>query len=205
MPKHFSLSDVVSDRASVSFRFSIHGVIFHLVVVRAVDSRPSPRPDPAQPWRKPTGAPFPMHAPSPLPLIFLFLHNNFPLPLFHLLCPRCDPVDGCRRSSDPNMSFLSPLLSPSLPFSLLVRAAPLPLPLGGAPAPSPIRRLIRPLPAGAWPSRLPVCRLVRPLPAGAWPSRPRAWPSARPRRGPCSSPGATPCARSPVPARSPSA
>jgi hypothetical protein len=202
MPKHIYLSGVVSNRASISFRFSIRNLI--PICGRACSgfsARPAVRPDPT--W--PLAPPPPPCAPPLLSTSFSFPAQQLPLPLFHLLFPRCDLVGGCRRSSDPKVSFLSPLLSPSLPFSLLVRAAPLPLPLGGAPAPSPIRRLIRPLPAGAWPSRLPVCRLVRPLPAGAWPSRPRAWPSARPRRGPCSSPGATPCARSPVPARSPSA
>jgi hypothetical protein len=64
------------------------------------------------PWR-----PHPPCAPSPLSLShFLFRRSNFPLPLFHLPCPRCDPVDGCRQSSSPEVSFPSPLLS-SLPLS----------------------------------------------------------------------------------------
>jgi hypothetical protein len=50
---------------------------------------------------------------APLPISFLFPRSNFPLPLFHLPCPRCYPVDGCRRSLDPKVSFPSPLLSPS--------------------------------------------------------------------------------------------
>jgi hypothetical protein len=37
-------------------------------------------------------------------------------PLFHLLCPRCDPVDGCRRSSDPKVSFPSPSSLPPFPL-----------------------------------------------------------------------------------------
>jgi hypothetical protein len=84
---------------------------------------PGPWPDPARPWRVPPGASPP---PGPLSSLshFLFPRSNLSLPLFHhsstslTLAIRCDPMDGCRRSSDPKVSFPSPLLSPSFPFPL---------------------------------------------------------------------------------------
>jgi hypothetical protein len=112
------------------------------------------------PWRTPLVPHLPpMCAPSLSLSHFLFPHNNFPLPLFHLLCPRCDPVDGCRRSSDPEVS--SPLLSsPSFP----------PSPCG-------------PLAGVAVPARGPLAVPSHP------PTRPRALPAQLARRGPNLAPG----------------
>jgi hypothetical protein len=89
------------------------------VVVHAVGFRPGPRSGPTRPgpWR-----PHLPHAPPLLSISFSFPAQQLPLPLFHLLCPRCDPVGGCRRSSDPKVSFLSPSsLPPSPSLSSCVR------------------------------------------------------------------------------------
>jgi hypothetical protein len=108
----------VSNHASVSFRFSILDLFS--ISGRACSGSPAqpavwpgPWPDPAlvrAPWRL-----TPPMRPSSLSH-FPFPRNNFPLPLFHLLCRRYDPVDGCRRSSSPEVSspFPTPLLSLSL-------------------------------------------------------------------------------------------
>jgi hypothetical protein len=72
-------------------------------------------------------------------------------------------VDGYRRSLDPKVSSPSPLLSTSLPFSLPVRAAPLPLPF---PSYGPVRP----------PRRCPALPSV-------WPCPPRWRPCPSPRRG----------------------
>jgi hypothetical protein len=182
----FLLSDVVFNRASVSFCFSIR--VFLSISGRACSGF-SARPGP---WR-----------PLPLPISFSFPAQQLPLPLFHLLCPRCDPVDGCRRSSDAKVSFPSPLLYLSLPSSLPVRVAPLPL---GArprwcPCPSPRRGLVQPLAA--------PCPSPRAAPSGPSPTVPLPPRAALVRPSLCG-PGAAPArsapnARSPVPARSPSA
>jgi hypothetical protein len=173
----FLLSDVVFNRASVSFCFSIR--VFLSISGRACSGF-SARPGP---WR-----------PLPLPISFSFPAQQLPLPLFHLLCPRCDPVDGCRRSSDAKVSFPSPLLYLSLPSSLPVRVAPLPL---GArprrcPCPSPRRGLVQPLAA--------PCPSPRAAPSGPR-GAPARSPSARPRRcpypplgvAPSGLPGGAPC------------
>jgi hypothetical protein len=119
---------------------------------------------------------------------FLFLRSNFPLPLFHLPCPRCDPVDGCRRSSSPEVSFPFPLLSPSFPFSLLARGPPCVRLLDGPPVQPSWR-----LPMHG-PPRQPPC--ARPSPA--------ALPTGSPRRPPTLGSPMAP-AHGPVwlPARSP--
>jgi hypothetical protein len=84
------------------------------------------RPTPSRHRRAP-GAPPPMRAPTPLPLIFPLPRSNLPLPLFHLPPPSLALggmlVRGCRRSSSPEVSFLSPLFSPSSP-SLSLRSRP---------------------------------------------------------------------------------
>jgi hypothetical protein len=123
------------------------------------------RPGSALPRLVPPGASPPMRPLSSLSH-FLFPRNNFPLPLFHLPCPMCDPMDGCRRSSDPEVSspFSSPLLS-LLPLS--------PCAWPSVPAPS------------AWPR--PAPRRRRLPPRRAAPSGPSAVPpvpSARPRPPP---------------------
>jgi hypothetical protein len=116
--------------------------------------------------------PHPPCAPSSLSH-FLFPRNNLPLPLFHLPCPRCDSVDGCRRSSNPKVNFSSPLLSPSVPFPLPARL------VRPYPAASPTRPSLRPR---GGPARPPTCpTAVRPPPpsvvwrgpSGAAPARPR--------------------------------
>jgi hypothetical protein len=111
--------------------------------VRAEGFRPSPRSGPTRgltrpgPWRLLP----PCSRPHPLPLSFSFPAQQLPssslLPLFHLPCPRCDPVNGCHRSLRPEVSFPSPLLSPSFPFPHPTRGPPLRSPTR---APSPARR-----------------------------------------------------------------
>jgi hypothetical protein len=98
-----------------------------------------PRHDPSP--VAPLAPPSPMR-PSSL-FHFLFPRSNFPL--FHLPCPRCDPVDGCLRSSNPEVSTPSPLLS-LLPLSPCARPHAWPL---GAALSGPPRR--RPYPLSAWP------------------------------------------------------
>jgi hypothetical protein len=189
------LSDVVSNRASVLFRFSIHD----LISIRGRASSGFL----AQPWR----APWHLTPVRPLlSLSFSFpsqqLHSPSLPPLFHLPCPRCDLVDDCRRSSNPKVSFPSPLLS--LP-----------------PSPSLSRRAPHPALHGCLPrTTLPTSlAMVRRAPGRAPGVVPRARPSARsgvtprvwPRRCPAwprSVPGArsaSACQRIPVPARSYSA
>jgi hypothetical protein len=77
MSKHIYLPDVVSDRASVSFRFSIR--VFLSISGRACSgfsARPGMRPDPAQPL-----APHLPHAPHvPLSISFLFPAQQLPSP-----------------------------------------------------------------------------------------------------------------------------
>jgi hypothetical protein len=93
-------------------------------------------------------APLPRHAPKPLPLILSFPCNN--LPLFHhslpLLVLGWIPVSGWRRSSSLEVSFPSPLFSPSSPSlspsaSLrggLWRGSPWPAAAPGARSPNPV-------------------------------------------------------------------
>jgi hypothetical protein len=165
--------------------------------VRALDLQPVARPDLARPWRAPLVPLPPMRAPSPLPLSFLFPHSNFPLRLFHLPCPRCDPVDGCRRSSDPKVSFPSPLLSPSFPFPLPA-CGPSPWCLASAPSP---RHPCAALP-GAPLHVLPRGPCARPSPAAPcapFPVAPEALPGGAPRALPCGAPPPLhPCAALPV-------
>jgi hypothetical protein len=155
MPKHIYLSDVVFDRASVSFRFSIRGLI--LISGRACSGfsawsavRPGLRPDLARPLAR---APTSPHVRPSLSLShFLFPCSNFLSLTSTSLppsCPRCDPVDGYRRLSDPKVSFPSPLLAPSFPFPLPCarpsppggspRRGPLVWPPGGSPWHGPVR------------------------------------------------------------------
>jgi hypothetical protein len=151
------------------------------------------RPSSAWPWLAPPRASPPMRPLSSL-THFLFSHNNFPLPLFHLPCPMCDPVDGCRRSLDPEVSspFSSPLLSllalspcawPPVPAP---SARPCPAP-GGAPYPLGARP-VRPL--GAWPrSAARWC----PCPLCAAPSTPQRRTLPPRRAAPFGPPGGAPC------------
>jgi hypothetical protein len=119
---------------------------------------------------------------------FLFTCSNFPLPLLHLssisLALGGIPMNGCCRSSSPEVSSLSlPLSSPLLsllpPSTVWPLVGPPRCPPARPPAPPPQRGL---LPA---PSRPPACpgasTPARPLAARpAWsPARPRCVPGAR--------------------------
>jgi hypothetical protein len=107
------LSDVVFNHASVSFRFSIR--VFLSISGRVCSGfsaglRPGLALG-ARPW-----CPHLPHVrPLPLSISFSFPAQQLPLPLFHLLCPRCDPVDGYRRSSSPKVSAPSLHISSPLP------------------------------------------------------------------------------------------
>jgi hypothetical protein len=188
MPKHIYLSDAVLNRASVSPRFGFWFAIgFRLVVVRVVDFRPGPRSSPA--LARTLGAPSPHARPPLFSLSFFFSRAATSLSLSptSLLppCPRCDPVDGCRRLLDPKVRSPSPLLSPSLPFSLPMRVAPLSLGARRDPAPAAC--------GGAAPLPL-TARDPRPCPTACGPRGPR---HSSPACGPRDSPGATPCAHNP--------
>jgi hypothetical protein len=107
---------------------------------------------------------------------FLFPRSNFPLPLLHLssisLALGGIPMNGCCRSSSPEVSSLSLPLSSPLPPSSLHRvasgwSAPVP-PLHALRPPPPQRGL---LPA---PGRPPAC------PGASTPARPRAAPCGSP-------------------------
>jgi hypothetical protein len=134
------LSDVESDCVSASFRFSIRDLIpISGHVCSGFSTRPLPPPPPP--------------CAPPLSISFSFPAQQLPSPslppLSHPLCPGCDPVDGCRRSSDPEVSSPSPLLSPSL----------LPLsPCTQYPAPTPRRPPARPPTPGAARWHGPVAR-----------------------------------------------
>jgi hypothetical protein len=130
---------------------------------------------------------------------FLFPRSNFPLPLFHLPCPRCDPMDGCRRSSSPEVSFPFPLLSPSFPFSLLARGPPcVRLPDSPPVQPSLAAPYARPSPAASLratsPAALPTRSPRRPPTLGSptAPAHGPVWlPGAQPRPAcECGPPGA---------------
>jgi hypothetical protein len=178
----------------------LFAIFLRLVVVRAVDLWPGPTRDPTRPSLAPGAPPPPMRAPSLSLSHFCFPRSNYlclsstslPPP-----CPRCDPVDGYRRSLDPKVS--SPLLSPSIPFSLHVRAVPLPLPFGAQPprrpCPSP-RVAPSGLPGGALPSprRGPICPPdgAPTLPLG---TSPRCRPCPPPARAACSRMRAVPFPR----------
>jgi hypothetical protein len=105
----FLLSNVVFNRASVSFRFSTR--VFLSISGRVCSGFLG------QPLARPLSL---SH--------FRFPLSNFPLPLFHLLCPRCDLVDGYRRSSDSKESFPSPSSLPPLLSLFGVRDPPAPSP-----------------------------------------------------------------------------
>jgi hypothetical protein len=187
----FLLSNVVFNRTSASFWFSIHD--FLSIGGRACSGFPAR--GPARPLARTPGAPPPPCTPTSLYLIFFSRATTpspFLPPLFHLLCPRCDPVDGYRRLLDPKVSSPSTLPpSPSLslgawtpapapqcadprplPLRCVAPAVPLPPPLSAAPVrPLPHRRAalvalgVAPSRAAlAAPARLPVRHPVRPLP-----------------------------------------
>jgi hypothetical protein len=116
---------LIAHPSRLGFRLA---VCFRLVVVRAVGFWPGPRPDPDRPLPpRPWRSHLPPCAPSCLYLIFFSratTSSPSPPPLFHLLCPRCDPVDGCRQSSDPKVSFPSPSSLHPLPSLSPTRAPP---------------------------------------------------------------------------------
>jgi hypothetical protein len=112
----FILSDVVYNRAFVSFWFSVRYLnAIRGKRVRAVGCRPGPRPGPGT-----LLMPFSLSH-------FSFPRSNIPLPLFHLSPPPLAlggiPVSGCRRSSSPELSSPSLPLSSPLPPSSLPRVA----------------------------------------------------------------------------------
>jgi hypothetical protein len=127
----------------------------------------------ARPWR-----PHLPHAPPSLYLIFFSRATtsspSLP-PLFHLLCPRCDPVDGCHRSSDPKVSFPSPSSLPPFPYLSPTRG-----PSPRLPAHAPFPKRLR-----APPEAAPRARSAWPCtPLDAAPARPwRGLPPARPAPG----------------------
>jgi hypothetical protein len=131
-------------------------------------------PDLARPRRAP-GAPPPCTPPPPLPLIFPFPHNNFPLPLFHFSPPPLALggilVSGCRRSSSLEVSFPSFALSSPLPPPSLTRACPCPA-SPRAPLPHSAAPPIRP-PACGPPGVVvrPPARWCGPVPAAPSPAR----------------------------------
>jgi hypothetical protein len=146
----------VSDRAPVSFWFPIHGLF--LITGRVCSGFPARPavwpgswPDPTRPGPAPGACPWRPHFPPcapPLSLSF-FPAQQLPSPslppLFHPLCPRCDPVDGCLRSSDPEVS------SPSLPLASASFLSPCTRPQPAAPpCAAPARG------PGASPARSPV-------------------------------------------------
>jgi hypothetical protein len=133
---------------------------------------------------------------------FLFPRSNFPLPLLHLssisLALGGIPMNGCCRSSSPEVSSLSLPLSSPLPPSSLHRVA------SGWSAPVPPLHALLP-PPSAWP---PAC--PRPAPCVPWclypcapPRGPLRLAQRGHRRGPAASlaHAAHPCMRKPVPAR----
>jgi hypothetical protein len=128
-----------------------------------------------------------MCVPPPLPLSFSFPAQQLPssslLPLFHLPCPRCDPVNGYRRSSSPEES--SPFPSPPHP-------SPLPLPLSPSPR-------VAPWPAAAPRSPPRRCGPCPPCPARLSPSV-APWPATAPRPHDPPRRGTSPSGR-PTPAR----
>jgi hypothetical protein len=113
----FILSDVVFNRASVSPRFGFRFTIgFRSVVACVVGSRPGL----AQPG--PSAPPSPCAPPPSLYLILFPTQQPPPTPLpplFHLLCPRCDPVDGCHDRRSPRWAPTSLSLPLPSPFSSL--------------------------------------------------------------------------------------
>jgi hypothetical protein len=131
----FILSDVVSDRALMSFRFSTHDLIsIRVRRERAVGcrrglARGAAHPDPAQPMRAP-GAPAPHARPHPLSLSFFLSCAATSLSLSSTSpCPRLDSGER-----------LSLIVKPrgELSFSSLLSLFPSPLPVRSTPtAPSP--------------------------------------------------------------------
>jgi hypothetical protein len=165
----FLLSDVVFNRAFVLPRFRFWLLIgFRSVVMRVVDFRPGPAPGATHtPCAPPSLSHFVSHAATSSP--------SLP-PIFHLLCPRCVSMDGCRDHPAPRWAPTSVSLSPSSPSSLPSRAVvPWPPRLGRAPWP---RASTAP-----WPSclgRAPAARLSLALAAhpGRVPPCP-CWPEPR--------------------------
>jgi hypothetical protein len=133
----FLLSDVVSNRAFVSFRFSVRDLnAIRGKRVRAVGCQPGPQPGPVrgvapprptQPRRAAGALPPPMHVPPSLSFLFsrattsLSLSSTSP-------CLGGIPVSSCCRSSSPKVS--SPSLRLSSPSSV-----PPPQPCSPAAAP----------------------------------------------------------------------
>jgi hypothetical protein len=189
----FSIRNLISIRGRVCSGFPARPAVWPGLSVHPLAPHPS------------------MHTPSLSH--FLFPHNNFPLPLFHLPGPRCDPVDGCRRSSDRKVSFPSDLLSPSFPFPFpLPCTRPTPAWLPRARSSRPRHDSLSAAPSGLSslargphaPARLPRTRRSRPrrgslptlgrlpraAPGAALASHPRPTPSRSPRRSPVRSPSA---------------
>jgi hypothetical protein len=144
MSKNFSFVLCCVDRTSVSLRFGFRFAIgFRSVVVCVVGFRPGPQPSPARPdlGRAPLAPPPLICAPPSLshfvsrPTTSSHLSPIALPPLFHLLCPRCDPVGGCRDHPSPKVSPHLPLSFPLL--SLLLSSHPRPGALATVPLAAP--------------------------------------------------------------------
>jgi hypothetical protein len=189
----FLLSDVVSNRVFVSFRFSFHDLdSIRSKRVCGVGFWPSPRSGPA-PGAPRAPAPLMHGVPTPSLSHFLFPRSNFHLPLFHLPCPRWDSGERLPSIIEPRgeLPLYSPLLSSPLPSSSLPHVAPGrffpgahdPWP-AAAPRVAPVRR----------PRLAPSRRRAAPCPPlpGSLARAPTCSPHASPHPCPGAAPGVAP-------------